>query len=709
MRKQADSKTFLLWLFILFLAGILSACGKKENVEIPEKTFGMDYLQEQELGLIVQVICDTDSAWAITATKNDPIHKWTLQTSGMGDREQIEWQSEDGKYDLISIAQYRGTLYAEIRNRENDSLEIRKYCTDGTWSVLMSARLENWEDYAVMGSSFFVDGSENIYLVSGNRVTRFDEEGQEDGVWELQGNVCLWEENGDGQVECVTTDSDVVALYELAENGVEKKWMSAASVQGAKRDKVHGIRTGNEETLCLATDKEILFLDRASGNLLARTDTLKLGVSSVLAGYYDENEEILRLFGAVGNGDGLCYSLLSRRDTSQEQKTELVYGMVGGVNNGETSSIWRAITTFNQTNQDYYVTIKNYDNNIDRLHTDMAAGNGPDIIDMTYSEYYESYAKNGYLEDLSPYLEQSQYRDDIIWNVLDAYRIDDGLYLFTPQVQLRGVAIHPEYKIALEEWNMETFLKLVEQNEWEKILFGGQPGNPEILLSHLLSGRQEELIDWEQRKAFFETEEFVGMLELCREYAEADWSDADEWTSEEKRYHTLCQEVRFGGWFATYLSYVGVYGREYPVYGYPTLSGQVYEVMACSDSCAIYSGSSRKEGAWKFIESLLQESNQKYSGIVEPGFPVRSSILKDLAEESKGMKVRAGENILTITDTEIKVLEDILYNGNMRNGMIDPYIQSVVQEETAPYFAGDKDAWDVAHIIQSRVQLILSE
>ncbi len=34
--------------------------------------------------------------------------------------------------------------------------------------------------------------------------------------------------------------------------------------------------------------------------------------------------------------------------------------------------------------------------------------------------------------------------------------------------------------------------------------------------------------------------------------------------------------------------------------------------------------------------------------------------------------------------------------------MLDPDIQSVITEETAAYFAGDKSAWDVVRIIQSR-------
>jgi ABC-type glycerol-3-phosphate transport system substrate-binding protein len=396
---------------------------------------------------------------------------------------------------------------------------------------------------------------------------------------------------------------------------------------------------------------------------------------------------------------------------SDEQRTELVYGMVGGVNADTTTSIWTAITTFNQENEDYYVSIKNYDNNTERLHADMAAGNGPDIIDLTYFEYYESYVKNGYLEDLSPYLEQSQYSDDIIWNVLDSYRIDGGLYAFVPQFQLEGILINPEYESTVEEWNMETFLELVEKNQWEKDIFG-YGGDAERMLKILLCGRQEDFIDFEHneyRKAYFETEEFTNMLELCREYAASDWSYINEMTYEERKWNTLCETVVYGGMFSYYLFNAEIYGREYPVYGYPTLSGQTYGVTACSDSCAIYSGSSHKEGAWEFIESLMWDSNQNYSGITNPGFPIRKSVLEEMAADAENEQVRSGGEMMTMTDSEIAILENIIYNGNLSRTSIDSDIWFVIYEETAPYFAGDKSAEDVAHIIQSRVQIILQE
>lgn len=689
-------------LFLLFLVVMLSACGKEERVEIPEKAFDIDYTEEPAIRLPEQVICGQESAWIITTVKDDFIYQLDFYTGKVG-LEKIEWQPEEGECFIINIAERNGTLYAEIWNKEESTIEIRRQSAGG-WNDVTSIKTENLEGYAVMGSSFFVDSNGNVYLVNGDMVARFDEEGKQTCTYELRGEICFFQENEKGYVECVTADEDEITLYELIENKVEEKWIFKNST-----GKVHGISSSEEGTLCLATNQELLFLDKQLGILMARTDLVKLGISSVLDGYYDAEAGRLRLCGVIGNGEGLYYSLFSERDVSAEQRTELVYGMLGGLNADTTTSIWTAINTFNRENQDYYVTIKNYNNNSERLHADMAAGKGPDIIDMTYSEYYEFYVKNGYLEDLSPYLEQSQYRDDIIWNVLDTYEIDGGLYVLVPQFQLRGLLLHPEYEALVEEWNIETFLALIEKNQWEKDIFGVSVGDPETLLYYMLCGRQEEFIDWEQRTASFETGEFMTMLSLCKEYAMADWSGAKEWTYEELKKNTLCMQSNFCGRFSYYLFHTDIYGREYPIYGYPTLSGQTYGIIACSDSCAIYAGSKQKEGAWKFVESLLWESNQKYSGVAEPGFPIRISVLEEMEEEAKKDQVRSGGEMLTITEREIAIMEDIIYNGSLSRVLIDPNIWVVIQEETDSYFAGDKSAQETAHIIQNRVQLILDE
>ncbi|MCD8327330.1 MAG: extracellular solute-binding protein [Lachnospiraceae bacterium] len=707
MKNRTDPKThkvvsYFTGLLILTMAVLLSACGG-ESEETGELAFGVDYSEELGDFWPELAISAPGRAWALTTVRNDSIYQMTFG-GGAADLEEIEWQPAEGEYSLINIAEQNGTLYAEIYNPEEETVAVRKYSASGLWSDVAAVRAEG-EGWNTVGSGFFVDGSGNIWLVNGSTAACFDGEGELICQYELSGAVCYFQKNGDGDTECVTADGSRIILYELKEDGAEEKWSWEAD---QALGKVHGIAGSEEDLLCLATDQEVLYFDIESGSLQARTALVELGVASVMAGYYDGEEGTLQLYETAGNREGLCYHLLSERDASGEQRTALVYGMVGGVNADTASVIWTAITTFNQENEDYYVTIKNYDNNLERLHADMTAGNGPDIIDMTYSEYYESYVKNGYLEDLTPYLEQSRYSDDMIWNVLDVYKTEGGLYMFVPQFMLEGILIHPDYEAEVEEWNMETFLALTEENQWEMDLFG-TAGNPESLLSVLLYGRQEEFIDWESQTASFDTEEFTDLLELCMEYAQADWSGTEEWTSEEREQNALYQKVLYGKSFTYYLFRAGIYGREYPVYGYPTLSGQTYGIEACSASCAIYSKSAQKEGAWEFIESLLWDSNQKYSGVTNPGFPVRKSILEELAAEAAEEEVRINGETLTMTEGEISILKDIIYNGSLSTTSIDREIWAIVSEETAAYFAGEKSAEDVAQVIQSRVWLILEE
>ena len=711
MRKRMlFKKQFPRLIFTFLLAMMFSACGKEESTsaETPERAFGLDSAEELVMAHPEQVICSGESAWAITTVKNDYIYRFPHDT-GSAAPEKIEWQPEDGNYSIINITQQNGVLYAEYLDMEAHTIEIRKRGMDGRWSPLMTIDAEDKADYAIVGSGLHIDSNENAYLVSGNTVARFDGDGKQAYVYELAGKICFLGESPEGYVECVTAGADKLTLYRLSERAAEEKWTLTVSAGS-----VHGIESGEEGTLCLATDTEILFLDSESGGVLSRTDLVKLGISSILAGYYDEKTDTLRLYGSTGQGsEGLRCSLLSSREEFTEQRTELIYGALGTFNS--ESSIGVAINTFNRENEDYYITIKVYDgqsysDRLNRLHADMAAGNGPDIIDMDYGRYYASYVKNGYLEDLSPYLEQSQYRDDILWHVLDTYKMDGGLYMFVPQFQLRGILLHPDYDVALEEWNMETFLELIEKNQWEKDIYG-QQGAPEWLLYYLLYGRQTEFIDWEQKTAAFETEEFMDLLTLCREYAQADWSAVKDMTYEEQQWNTLCAIYTYGREFHYYLFMADIYGREYPVYGFPTLSGQIYGIATSPDCCAIYAGSRQKEGAWQFIESLLWDSNQNYPGNANSGFPIRISLLKKLAAEAKTHTVRTSfsRETLTITDSEIAIQEDIIYNGNLSNTLLDYSIWDVIREEIDAYFAGDKSAEETAHVIQSRVQLILDE
>lgn len=700
----------------------LSGCGAGRNQEsgspadisqspvVPQKTFGIDLAQDLGLENPQQIVCGQTCAWAITTRRDDMIYQYAYEAEGVARAEEIRW-SQGEEESLVSIAERDGRLYASVWNRDNRTIAVREYIHD-EWNTIMIAEGDSPEGYLV-GSPLLVDSAGQAYLVSGNTVTCFGSEGKAVYAYELEGEPCFLRENSEGTVECMAARANRIALYELREGEAGEKW-----TLGISADIPWVIRSGEDDPLCLATKHQLLFIDRESGSLLACCDRLLLGVPSVMAGVYDAGKESLQLYGTDsvdGSSGSLRYSRLSYRDGA-EQRIELVYGTRGSM--GIPADINAAIMTFNQENENYYITIRNYYSETEpgymseqRFHADVVAGKGPDIIDMSYSPYYDSYAGNGYLVDLFPYLEESPYRDDIIWNVLNAYEINGGVYVLVPEFWCEGMVIHPDYVDMAEEWNTETFLRFLEKNQWEKNVFDIWQGDPLAFLKIMLASRQEEFWNREQGTASFETQEFVDMLALCREYAQQDWPDTDTlgWTHEDRKWNNLFYPYTITAFTSiSYLSDVDVYGREYPIHGYPTLSGQVYQITS-PDCCGIYSGSQHKEGAWEFLETLLEEQTQRYRPLVNPGLPVRRSVLEERLAEEKGYTVSVNGETLSLSEEELQIQRDIIYGGTFVRGYIDNDIWVVVEEETSAYFSGAKSAQDVAHIIQSRVGLILAE
>ncbi len=643
--------------------------------------------------------------WAITTRLDGFIYRIDYKEENSGVQE-IEWRT-GGEENLVNIAEGEKGLYASVYLRKENQIEIRRLNAGGQWTVIMTVKAENPE-WCVVGSGLFVDSGENTYMVSDRAVTCFGENGTKTGEYELEGRACFFRENDDGGVECVAAKTDSIVLYGLNGAKAEEKW--ALQVDGGK---VCGISGGKEAPLCLAADTVLLFIDWETGSLLEKSDLLAMGVSFVLAGRYDAKEETLRLYGAGGQSEGsgnLSCSLLSGREASAEQRTELVYGIFYGE---APADIKAAIMAFNRSNESYYITIRSYCSNTtywqesqQRFLADMAAQNAPDIIDMLFwRDYYEPFVSSGYLENLTPYLEQSQYKDDIMWNVLSAYEVDGSLYLLAPQFSFTGLLIHPEYACPLEDWNTETFLTMLQRNAWKKNVFNIYQSNPQDLLRNMLIGRQGELIDKEQKKAYFESQAFLDMLALCKEYAENHEAGEDDLLN----YNNLFSRRQYG-FYHDYVFSTDIYGREYQIYGYPTADGQVYQVFS-SDSLAIYAGSTHKEGAWQFVESLLQEENQVYHAMTNPGIPIRRSVLERMKEEEgwTEMAYRVGDELLTTSEAEFQIVENIIANGIFVPENVNEDIWSIIEEETAAYFAGDKSAEEVAHIIQSRVGLMLAE
>lgn len=698
-------KRFFMIFAMIFGMALLSSCGKGEQAQMTERAFRVEFTQELALEEVEAVVCGKDCAWVLTAAKNKPVYQYFYEADDLTGVAELKWQQIEQE-NLVNLTERDGTLYAQIQNTEQDSTEIRKYT--GWWQTVLTTEETN-PDWNYVGSGMFVDGAETVYLFGGNSVTHIAENGQADCVYELTGTPCFLQENEQGQLECVTADMRNIRCYLLKDGKAEQKWQTKDSTR-----RVYKIQSDEAGVLCVATDEALLFLDEQTGAVTAKTEDVKLGVSGVQAGIYDTGESTLRLYGQTGEFGGKLYEAkLSGTDASDEMRKELVYATFGSVNEGVAPDIQAAILEFNQKNENYYITVKNYfgDYEYEQMHADMTAGTAPDIIDMSVPTWYESDVSNGYLEDLTPYLKELPYCDDLLWNVLNTYEIDGGIYLLPPQFMISGVVLRPEDEAEVTEWNMEAFEKLIEKNQWEKLIIRprGGTGDPGALLETLLTARQKEFIDWENQTVSFESEEFEALLTLCKEYAENQKQDTSDWVYEEFVAQTLCNTWDWNH-YTDYLEYVESCGRDYHVHGYPTALDEMYTVSVCLNCCAIYAGSDNKKGAWEFLKLLLEDTYQKRTTGFNVGFPIRKSMLGELAEEAQEEEwsFNVGEK-LRISESELQIVNGVLNQKKMVRDYVNQELLKIIEEEAQAYFYGDRSAAEVAHAIQNRAWIVMEE
>ena len=138
---------------------------------------------------------------------------------------------------------------------------------------------------------------------------------------------------------------------------------------------------------------------------------------------------------------------------------------------------------------------------------------------------------------------------------------------------------------------------------------------------------------------------------------------------------------------------------------------------------AMSSKSANKEGAWQFMRGYLTD---EYQDEITYGFPVSIRALDAMGEKAMKVATYIDENgnevespdyyymngvdveIKPMTQEEVENLKQMLYTFNQVY-TYDQELMNIISEESAAFFSGQKNARDVASIIQSRVQIYVNE
>lgn len=382
------------------------------------------------------------------------------------------------------------------------------------------------------------------------------------------------------------------------------------------------------------------------------------GINWQSMGWSETPQELLtfneRLFALRA---GQLYEL----EESTEPRQIITLGMVSGLTEG-------SVERFNAISTDYTVEITYYES-VEALGLAIAAGNAPDVIELRQIPV-SSYINKGILEDLTPWFEASDLNEaDYFASVIELTRNHGKCYSVVTSFSLGGIAADNSLTQGLSSWSFDEMQQITD-------------GNIEF------SRPLQDLFCFE---GYFTTDRITAVLEFTKALRQQETSD------DGAAFDCIISGVDDVAWNRMMYQHIWPEGVNY--LGYPSDDGTGLALKAdLGIELAMVATSNNKAGAWEYIKYTLSEENQDQSYF----FPVR------IASYDKICNEHLNEDGSQVTEEDIKVCKELINSADIIVRE-DSSVLSIIEEEAAAYFAGDKTAEETAKIIQNRVQTYLSE
>lgn len=426
-------------------------------------------------------------------------------------------------------------------------------------------------------------------------------------------------------------------------------------------------------------------------------------------------------------------ALLKEADTSvYGDKVILVYGTMR-----LTSELKKKVVAFNRTSTHYHIQVKDYSvyNTGENANAgwlqflaEAGAGQFPDIVDTKLLSP-QRYGTTGFLENLWPYIDKDPdiRREDLMERVFEAAETEDGkLYYIFGNFGIRTLAGAQEVIGDRTGWTLEDMAAALEIMPDDCTYFGNSL-DKDGAVSDILAPLAGDFIDWEKRKCYFTSDEFIRLLEFCNtfpaqrndSYIEQNIMDALQDGRQ------MLYDTSLAVW-EDFQKHDLLFGKKAAYIGYPTIDGifgSFFVTYGCS--LAMSSTCTDKEGAWSFMRELLLPDEDKYETLNKydilnlEWFPTNKTNFQrcfEKASEEKGEDETIGH--VSVGDMEVEVQPATqaqydqlmkLYNSTNRVYDYDTDITSVLQEIAGSYFNGDRTAQEAAELIQNRIQLYVNE
>ncbi len=432
------------------------------------------------------------------------------------------------------------------------------------------------------------------------------------------------------------------------------------------------------------------------------------------------------------------FQRITKLDPSEVKEKTLV--TLGAYYLSET--VRSAIIYFNENSDEYSIQVNDYSKYNDysggedgynagmtKLNAEITAGNIPDILCIGDISNLENYARKGILADINTFIENDPdyNRDDYCDSILRAMEDGGKLYSYPINYYLIGFTAKQKFFPNDGAVSMDDLMKFKGQG---MNLYSNDADRKSFMQIALIFG-VNSFIDKNTGECHFNSDEFKKILELSKEFPEEInydmiQNDPDYWDNYSMQFRnekTLTNIFYFYNYNEFNNTEQGQFGDKISLLGMPgTNSGPA---IMPSATISISATSPNAQAGWELIKASVSAERQSKNDWA--GFPMNKEARKKLAEKNMEVKTYTDENgneveeknTYWVGDTEIEIsrtdqaVVDRLNNliDTSDNVIIGAYedVTNIIYEEAASYYSGQNSVDQCADMIQSRVQIYLSE
>lgn len=476
-----------------------------------------------------------------------------------------------------------------------------------------------------------------------------------------------------------------------------------------------GISTGAQDGHVFAVNSGIVYdLDFTTGNYTGYSSSYASGEVGKFI-YLTEDSYL-----SIVNGELMYYTLAEQQENNKLQTLVLA---TYAHEDYEISDLLNAVSLFNEANADIRIDIVNYGiydagnaegTGLQKLYSDISAGNTPDIYDLSLMPYRTFFDK-GLLENLYPYFDNSENikAEELTARVLEAMEYKGSLYNLVPTYTIITM-FGPKDVCDRENWNASSFLQTAESTELS--LFGPQVTRYEFL-KYLLMFTGNEYINEESGSCNFTDSTFPAMLSVAKNLPET--YDSANAASDDLGLVYVGRQMFILSTNANIISAVhtadAVYRGKCVHLGFPSENNGV--MVNPYINLGMSANSRAKEGVWRFFEYILSDG---YQNAIRKTIPAKNSAL-DARLDSLLSKYLEVNNVVVFADNNMTkvplapISEDVkteamdIINSIDCVNYCDSSLYELVVREAEPYFSGAISAQAAAENIQSKVDIYLAE